>query len=277
MKSQKSKTILMAIGLAFLLSISVSSADASVLDAKFLTMRLTPNPISANQKGKAFFQVQNTGTSTWDATTCRLKVVIFRGPSGSMTERDDLVPEPSRLRLTAITKPGEKAEFAYDFTGPDWAGDYVLKVTMAKGNAEFGDAETVNLRVTAGQFDSRLEYRDITIQGAKKVGQYYEVNRNSSYTVKVNIENSGTAQWLIGEVTLRSEAENADRRAIAHGTLAMGTANIREAVPGGETYYHSYTMRTGVPPGKYEITFYLAKRGSIFGDTASIMVNVVDK
>ncbi len=267
----------MAIGLAFLLSISVSSADASVLDAKFLTMRLTPNPISANQKGKAFFQVQNTGTSTWDATTCRLKVVIFRGPSGSMTERDDLVPEPSRLRLTAITKPGEKAEFAYDFTGPDWAGDYVLKVTMAKGNAEFGDAETVNLRVTAGQFDSRLEYRDITIQGAKKVGQYYEVNRNSSYTVKVNIENSGTAQWLIGEVTLRSEAENADRRAIAHGTLAMGTANIREAVPGGETYYHSYTMRTGVPPGKYEITFYLAKRGSIFGDTASIMVNVVDK
>jgi len=45
-----------------------SSAKADVLDAKFLAMRLTPNPISANQKGKAYFQVQNTGTVKWDAS-----------------------------------------------------------------------------------------------------------------------------------------------------------------------------------------------------------------
>lgn len=254
-----------------------SSAKADVLDAKFLAMRLTPNPISANQKGKAYFQVQNTGTVKWDASNYRLKVVIFRAPSGGSTERDDLVPEPSKLRLPATTDPGERAEFMYDFTGPDWVGDYVLKVTMAKGNAEFGDAETVNLRVSAGQFDSRFEYRDITIQGAKKVGSNWEVQRNSSYTVKATFLNSGEAQWVPGDVAVRSEADSADRRTIAIGTLAMGTVNLRSPVPGGETFVYTYTMRTGVPPGKYELTFFLTKRGSVFGDTASIMVNVVDK
>lgn len=258
------------------IGIASTNAYADVLDAKFLVMKMTPNPISTNQKGKAYFQVQNTGTTKWDGNF-RLKVFIFRAPSGGSTERDDIVPDPYKLRLTGTVLPGGKTEFTYDFVGPDWIGDYILKVTMAKGNDEFGDAETVNLKVTAGQYDSRLEYRDITIQGAKKVGNVYEVNRNSSYTLKASFLNSGEAQWTPSDVTIRSEAESADRRTIAVGTLAMGTANIKWPVPGGETYSYSYTMRTGVPPGKYELTFYLAKRGSVFGDTASILVNVVDK
>lgn len=256
--------------------LGASTAMADVLDAKFLTMKLTPNPISTGQKGKAYFQVQNTGTTKWDSGF-RLKVFIFRAPSGGSTERDDLIPDPHKLRLSETVIPGGKTEFSYDFVGADWTGDYVLKVTMAKGNDEFGDAETVNLKVTPGQYDSKLEYRDITIQGAKKVGSVYEVNRNSSYTLKANFLNAGEAQWIPNDVTVRSEAESADRRTIAMGTLAMGTANLRSPVPSGETFAYSYTMRTGVPPGKYEITFFLAKKGSIFGDTASIMVNVVDK
>lgn len=253
------------------------SATANVLDSKFLAMRLTPNPIATNQKGKAFFQVQNTGTATWDASNYRLKVVIFRAPSGGSTERDDLIPLPGKLRLSAITRPFEKADFEYGFIGPDWTGDYVLKVTMAKGNDEFGDAETVNIKVTAGQYDSKFEYRDITIQGAKKVGGNWEVQRNSSYTLKASFLNSGEAQWIPSDVTVRSEADSADRRTIAIGTLAMGTVNLRSPVPAGETFVYTYTMRTGVPPGKYELTLFLAKRGSIFGDTASVMVTVVDK
>lgn len=208
MKRAKQTKILVLMAVWIAVGIGASSAKADVLDAKFLAMRMTPNPISTNQKGKAYFQVQNTGTSTWDASNYRLKVFIFRAPSGGSTERDDLVPEPSKLRLAAITKPGEKAEFFYDYIGPDWIGDYVLKVTMAKGNAEFGDAETVNLRVLAGQFDSRLEYRDITIQSAKKAGSNYEIKRNDSYTVKINLQNSGQALWqlLCGQRRSRSTA-----------------------------------------------------------------------
>lgn len=271
-----SKNLLMTALFAAGALCGASTARADVLDAKFLTMKLTPNPISTGQKGKAYFQVQNTGTTRWEGGF-RLKVSIFRAPSGGSTERDDLIPDPYKLRLMETVIPGGRTEFTYDFVGPDWTGDYILKVTMAKGNDEFGDAETVNLKVTAGQYDSKLEYRDITIQGAKKVGNYYEVNRNSSYTLRANFLNSGEAQWIPGDVTVRSEAESADRRTIAVGTLSMGTVSLRSPVPSGETFVYSYTMRTGVPPGKYEITFFLAKRGSIFGDTASVMVNVVDK
>lgn len=268
--------LLFRILLFAVIGIASTNANADVLDAKFLVMKLTPNPITSNEKGKGYFQVQNTGTSKWDSG-CRLKVVIFRAPSGGSTERDDIMPDPYKLRLTGTVLPGGKTEFTYDFTGPDWIGDYILKFTMAKGNDEFGDAETLTLKVQAGQFDSRLEYRDITIQSAKKVGSVYELDRNSSYSVKVSVQNSGEAQWQVGEVTLRTEAESADRRTIPNGTLAMGNLNLKWPVPGGETYSHTYTIRTNIPPGKYELTFFLTKRGSAFGDTASIMVNVVDK
>ncbi|MBK9154019.1 MAG: hypothetical protein IPM25_07355 [Chloracidobacterium sp.] len=254
-----------------------NTARADVLDAKFLSIRMTPNPIVANEKGRALIQVQNTGTSRWDGS-CRLKVVIYRAPSGGMTERDDLVPDPHKLRVEKqFINPGEKTEFEYDFVGPDWTGDYILKMTMAKGNSEFGDVETVTLKVQPGQFDSKMEYRDITIQGAKKVGSTYELNRNDSYTVKIAIQNSGQALWKVGDVTLRTEAESADRRTISNGTLAMGNLNLKWAVPGGEAYSHTYTIRTNVPPGKYELTYFLAKSGSVFGDTVSIMVNVIDR
>lgn len=277
MKSTRDRFLLVFQVLVLLfVGTNAMSARADVLDAKILTIRMTPNPIEANEKGKAYIQVQNTGTARWDGN-CRLRVVIFRAPSGGMTERDDLVPDPHKLRLGEFVNPGDKTDFQYDFVGPDWTGDYILKVTMAKGNDEFGDAETVTLKVQAGQFDSKMEYRDVYIQGAKKVGSTYELNRNDSYTVKITIENSGQAMWRAGEVTLRTEAESADRRTISNGTLAMGNLNLKWPVPGGETYSHSYTLRSNVPPGKYELTFFLTKRGSVFGDTVSILVNVIDK
>lgn len=278
MKKAKNKIVLVfQILVLLLVGASASSARADVLDAKFLSIRMTPNPIEANEKGKALIQVENTGTSRWDGS-CRLKVVIFRAPSGGMTERDDLVPDPHKLRLEKqFVNPGEKTEFEYDFVGPDWTGDYILKLTMAKGNNEFGDAETVTVKVQAGQFDSKMEYRDISIQGAKKVGSTYELSRNDTYTVKIAIQNSGQALWKVGEVTLRTEAESADRRTISNGTLAMGNLNLKWAVPGGEAYSHNYTIRANVPPGKYELTYFLTKRGSVFGDTVSILVNVIDR
>lgn len=127
-------------------------AQNPILDAQIRSGDVhVPNTITTTERPRTVYvEVKNNGTVTWQARKCYLKVFIYRGPSGSPVQRDELAPY---LELSATIKPGETHRFEYKIEGTPYAGEYQIDYQMAEVSARrvFGDRIRKNLTVVAAR------------------------------------------------------------------------------------------------------------------------------
>jgi hypothetical protein len=106
-----------------------------------------PSQLKTDEKKTVVVHVENNGTCVWKKPDVTLKIIIYRGPSGSAVQREELVPiEPVYADETSIA-PGKWTYFRYEIEGPSYAGDYTLHFTLQHKGKPFGDLERKNIKI----------------------------------------------------------------------------------------------------------------------------------
>jgi hypothetical protein len=140
--------VLMLIMVATIGDSNVSKAESinSALDAEIRTSDIRiPRTMKSGRKYSVIVKVKNTGDVKWTGRPFMLTSKIYRGPSGSPTQRDELTPI---IDLKSDVNTGAYFSFHYDVEAPNFKGDYILEWTMKKGSSAFGDKTRKTVKVT---------------------------------------------------------------------------------------------------------------------------------
>jgi hypothetical protein len=126
-----------------------STQAESVLQAYDAEIRTSDIKISRTMSsGKTYYvtvRVRNNGDIRWSGRGFSLSSKIYRGPSGSPTQRDELTPE---VDLKSVVETTEYYKFDYKVEAPNYKGQYILEWTMMKNSRPFGDKTRATIKVT---------------------------------------------------------------------------------------------------------------------------------
>jgi hypothetical protein len=103
-----------------------------------------PRTMKPGKSYNVSVKVRNNGDVRWSGREFSLRSRIYRGPSGSPTQRDELTPE---IDLTSVVETNEYYTFDYKVVAPNYQGQYILEFHMVRGSRHFGDTTRVTTRV----------------------------------------------------------------------------------------------------------------------------------
>ncbi len=113
----------------------IKSQQECVFDAKITNVDLLDN-MYPDQKDAVYITVENMGTCIWKGNEVELRVTIYKGPSGSKIQRDELVPSSPLYAPT--TGYRETCKFAYNVEAPYYLGAYTMEYQMMYKGQKFG-------------------------------------------------------------------------------------------------------------------------------------------
>ena len=119
---------------------------ATTYDAEIRTSNVDiPTRMEAGKKYRVRVTVKNNGTIKWEGHPFALSSRIYRGPSGSATQRDELTP---LVDLKGAVDTNGSHTFEYYVEAPNYAGTYELEWSMMRGSTKFGDKVRRTITVT---------------------------------------------------------------------------------------------------------------------------------
>ncbi|MBI5858802.1 MAG: hypothetical protein HZB42_14315 [Sphingobacteriales bacterium] len=110
------------------------------------TIRFSNSKLYEKKAYKAYVKAENTGTCIWGDGEVELRVRISRCPSGSVCQRDELIPSRWTKNDRDIIH-GYTEEFVYDFEGPSYLGKYNLVYQLYYMGKPFGDAIQTTIEI----------------------------------------------------------------------------------------------------------------------------------
>jgi len=152
-KEEKMKQIIFAgfLALALLVAGNFDGAQAGsmhdALDAGIRTSDITiPRTLRSGKSKTVKVRVKNIGDVKWNSgREFTLHSRIYRGPSGSGTQRDELTPT---VLLKGDVNTGAYHTFVYEIEAPDYKGEYIIEWSMQRNSRDFGDRARKNIRIT---------------------------------------------------------------------------------------------------------------------------------
>lgn len=124
----------------------VKSQQECVFDARFSASNVDmPSEMYPDQKDDVSVSVENTGTCIWKGNEVELRVSIYRGPSGSKVQRDELVPSSPLYAPT--TGYRESYRFMYKIEAPYYLGEYIIEYQMLFKGQEFGPSIKKTIKI----------------------------------------------------------------------------------------------------------------------------------
>jgi hypothetical protein len=224
---------------------ATTSPAATSNNAAFISQSV-PASLTTGQTATVSITMRNSGTSTWVPGTYFL---------GSQNPQDNATWGLSRVSLGSTVAPGSDATFAFNITAPSVAGTYNFQWGMLQNTSFFGGFSTnVAIVVTGGGGGGGSDSAAFVLQSVPT-----SMSPNQSYTVTVNMRNTGTSTWS-PSTGYRLGSQNPQDNL----TWGLNRASLLGSVPPNSTISIKFTIRAPSTSGVYNFQWQMVKDGAGF-------------
>jgi RHS repeat-associated protein len=229
-------------GCLVLLAVVILStqAQAQTNNAAFVSQNV-PSTMTAGQSYTVSITMQNTGTTTWSAST-NYKL-------GSQNPIDNTLWRDGRVLLNSPVSPGQQYTFTFPITAPATAGTYNFQWKMLREAVEWFGALSPNVAVTVSP--------PPPVDGAAFVSQSVSsaMTAGGSYNVSVTMRNTGNTTWTAsGGYKLGSQNPQDNYIWMAGNRVELGYV-----VAPGQQYTFNFTVTAPSTAGVYNFQWRMVR------------------
>jgi len=235
---QRGATVIAALGLLLF------SMQALAANGALFVSQNTPLTMTAGEKYTVTIGMKNNGTVSW--TTAGAYALGVKNPDGNGTWGISSVPVAGTYGVNT------QKNFSIVVTAPSQPGSYNFQWQMMQAGAYFGDV-TPNMvvDVVAPVYDAAF-----VSQGAAT-----SVNAATSRSFSVTLKNTGNTTWNTTDYVLTPVGDA--------GSWAVVTAPAAATVAPGAQRTFSFTLKSPVELGYYDMQWQMKRQGVFFGEPST--------